>query len=200
MRAKIFVLLLTLIYCLLLSRVNSKANRILSGKKLISRHLGYVDRFSRGFSKNFVRDDINRHFVKSPESNKIIRSTAINIDGFLSQRDSSAEDDYSYRGRTINSGIGRLEKHHFLQHGCEFFDGFHFEGEVWYSRGCRRHTCLHFEGKYFVETDSCDSEIYNTTYKCVIEVDFSKDYPHCCPRYRCNPDNLGNRVNVIGAK
>ncbi|KAK7079500.1 hypothetical protein SK128_027236 [Halocaridina rubra] len=78
--------------------------------------------------------------------------------------------------------------------GCDTTEGFRFAGEVWYVNGCRRRTCIHFRGIFFTETDACDTEIYNTTYKCIIEVDTNADYPHCCPRYRCNPDNLGNAV------
>ncbi|MPC13659.1 hypothetical protein E2C01_006401 [Portunus trituberculatus] len=40
----------------------------------------------------------------------------------------------------------------------------------------------------------CDSEIFNTTYRCVIQVDTTADFPRCCPTYKCNPDNLGNSV------
>ncbi|XP_063607653.1 protein piccolo-like [Penaeus indicus] len=78
--------------------------------------------------------------------------------------------------------------------GCETTEGFHFAGEVWYPTGCRRRKCIHFRGKFFTETDSCDSEIHNTTYKCIVQVDLTAQYPACCPKYRCNPDNLGNSV------
>ncbi|XP_027230634.1 uncharacterized protein [Penaeus vannamei] len=78
--------------------------------------------------------------------------------------------------------------------GCETTEGFHFAGEVWFPTGCRRRKCIHFRGKFFTETDSCDSEIHNTTYKCIVEVDLNAQYPACCPKYRCNPDNLGNSV------
>ncbi|XP_042876534.1 protein piccolo-like [Penaeus japonicus] len=78
--------------------------------------------------------------------------------------------------------------------GCETTEGFHFAGETWYPTGCRRRKCIHFRGNFFTETDSCDSEIHNTTYKCIVEVDITAQYPACCPKYRCNPDNLGNSV------
>ncbi|XP_068210629.1 uncharacterized protein [Palaemon carinicauda] len=78
--------------------------------------------------------------------------------------------------------------------GCNTVEGFRFAGEIWYANGCRRRKCIHFRGSFFTETDACDTEIYNTTYKCIIEVDTQAQYPDCCPRYRCNPDNLGNDV------
>ncbi|XP_076030846.1 uncharacterized protein LOC143019030 [Oratosquilla oratoria] len=76
--------------------------------------------------------------------------------------------------------------------GCDTQEGgFRFAGETWYSTGCRRNKCLHFRGRFFVETDSCDTEFYNTVYKCIVVANTSANYPECCPRYECNPDNLG---------
>ncbi|XP_071541368.1 uncharacterized protein [Panulirus ornatus] len=78
--------------------------------------------------------------------------------------------------------------------GCHTKEGFYFAGQKWYVKGCRRRTCIHFRGSFITETDSCDSEIFNTTYKCIVQVDTTAQYPDCCPTYRCNPDNLGNSV------
>lgn len=75
--------------------------------------------------------------------------------------------------------------------GCNTNEGFRFAGEIWYAHGCRRRKCINFKGSFFTETDSCDTEFYNTTYKCIIQVDTQADYPDCCPKYKCNPDNLG---------
>ncbi|KAK3880584.1 hypothetical protein Pcinc_014942 [Petrolisthes cinctipes] len=78
--------------------------------------------------------------------------------------------------------------------GCDTKEGFYFAGQTWYARGCRRRKCIHFRGTFFTETDSCDTEIFNTTYRCVVQVDTTAQYPACCPTYKCNPDNLGNAV------
>ncbi|XP_042227109.1 uncharacterized protein LOC121869647 isoform X2 [Homarus americanus] len=78
--------------------------------------------------------------------------------------------------------------------GCHTTEGFYFAGQTWYTKGCRRRTCVHFRGTFHAETDSCDTEIFNTTYKCIVVVDTNAQYPECCPKYRCNPDNLGNSV------
>ncbi|KAK8383875.1 hypothetical protein O3P69_015966 [Scylla paramamosain] len=78
--------------------------------------------------------------------------------------------------------------------GCQTKEGFYFAGQTWFVKGCRRRKCIHFRGKFLTETDSCDSEIFNTTYRCVIQVDTTADFPRCCPTYKCNPDNLGNSV------
>ncbi|XP_045617849.1 uncharacterized protein [Procambarus clarkii] len=78
--------------------------------------------------------------------------------------------------------------------GCDTKEGFYFAGQTWYTQGCRRRTCIHFRGSFIIETDSCDSEIFNTTYKCIVQVDINAHFPDCCPKYHCNPDNLGNSV------
>ncbi|CAL4085451.1 unnamed protein product [Meganyctiphanes norvegica] len=83
--------------------------------------------------------------------------------------------------------------------GCSTACGLRRSGEVWYSTGCRRSKCITFRGNSFIETDQCDTEIYNTVYKCIIEVDVKANFPGCCPRYRCNPDNLGNLVDRSSA-
>ena len=38
--------------------------------------------------------------------------------------------------------------------GCKFGNDFYHGGETWYSKKCKRHKCIQFNGDYFVETDS----------------------------------------------
>ncbi|KAK8719190.1 hypothetical protein OTU49_017510 [Cherax quadricarinatus] len=94
----------------------------------------------------------------------------------------------------LPSDLVKIKPSHEGPGGCLTSEGFYYAGQIWYTKGCRRRTCIHFRGTFITETDSCDSEIFNTTYKCIVLVDIHAQYPDCCPKYRCNPDNLGNSV------
>ncbi|KAF2359118.1 hypothetical protein FHG87_010125 [Trinorchestia longiramus] len=76
--------------------------------------------------------------------------------------------------------------------GCVDKEGiFRRQRERWFGRDCTRHTCVVFRSRHFIETDSCESEIRNTSYRCFVVADEKADYPQCCPRFKCHPDNLG---------
>ncbi|CAL4069817.1 unnamed protein product [Meganyctiphanes norvegica] len=124
----------------------------------------------------------------SDENEKILTSRGTNSDQPIdSQEDRSLP----------KFGIPKSTAHLFDRPaggGCDSSEDFHMAGDVWYTRGCRRHKCVNFRGESFIETDQCDTEIYNTVYKCIIQVDLKANFPHCCPRFKCNPDNLGNKV------